>query len=193
MVVGAKRSTTIMDKLKWFIFSFLIAAYIFSPVIPLYANGGDQRIVEGKYFVNLARAPFTPRVGSKTAMLISFADIQKRTLIREDIIVSIRIAKLGEIERGKRLFIFEEEDIPVIGGVFEFPYTFMEEGLHEIFINFAFARDSERVYEAPDFLLDVQPSSEAQNDFPVFLLAGAIGFAIGFIVRWITGKGQLQV
>jgi len=45
----------------------LFAIIIAMPVIS-FANGGDQRLVErGKYYINLSRAPFTPRVGVKTS------------------------------------------------------------------------------------------------------------------------------
>jgi len=61
----------------------------------MFANGGDQRIVDNLYFINLSRAPFTPRVGVKTSFLVSFVDIQKDKLIAEDLIINIRISKLG--------------------------------------------------------------------------------------------------
>lgn len=69
------RKTTIILLL---IFVFLFATDA------VFANGGDQRIIEGKYLINLSRAPFTPRVGVKTSFLASFVDIQKDKLISED-------------------------------------------------------------------------------------------------------------
>lgn len=126
-------------------------------------------------------------------MLISFADIQQGRLIKEDIIASIRVARLGEVESGKRLFIFEKKDIPVSGGVLEFPYTFADEGLHEIFIDFAFAGHPEKIYETPDFLLDVQPA-RAEGNTPLIFLAGATGFLLGVILKWIMElRKQVQV
>ena len=35
------------------------------------ANGGDQRVVDGKYLINLSRAPFTPHIGDKVALLVA--------------------------------------------------------------------------------------------------------------------------
>lgn len=53
----------------------LIAIILFTALsTPLFslANGGDQRLVDGtKYYINLSRAPFTPRVGVKTSILAS--------------------------------------------------------------------------------------------------------------------------
>src|SRR3989344_1250759 len=130
-------------------------------VVPnaVFANGGDQRVVEGKYLVNLSRAPFTPRIGVQTSFLASFVDIQKNRLIAEDLIVKIRIAEKGG-SRGKREFIFEQNNTVVKGGVLELKYTFEDSGLHEVFFDFAFASNPQIVYEAPDFLLDVQKQSD---------------------------------
>ena len=58
----------------------LLLAIAFIPSVSL-ANGGDQRVVENKYLINLSRAPFTPRIGVKTSFLASFVDIQKNKLI----------------------------------------------------------------------------------------------------------------
>lgn len=121
----------------------------------IFANGGDQRVVEGKYVVNLVRAPFTPRVNEKTSMLNSFVDLQENKLVSEDLVVKIRIARLGSDGSANREFLFEKSNLKVAGGILEFPYTFAGTGLHEIFIDFAFASNSQKIYESPDFLLDV--------------------------------------
>lgn len=146
------------------------------------ANGGDQRVVENKYLINLSRAPFTPRVGVKTSFLASFVDIQKNKLISENLVVRIRISKLGDAPKGK--YIFEQDNIAVKGGVLDFPYTFSEAVLHEIFFDFAFASSPEKVYNAPDFLIDIQkPESRPKNDQKGFLWIFA-GIIFGFIVGW---------
>ena len=151
------------------------------------ANGGDQRVVDGKYLINLSRAPFTPRIGDKVALLASFVDIEKNKLVSEDLIVSIRIAKLGGIGTDKRTFLFEKEKIPVRGGVLELSYTFMESGLHEIFFDFAFASNPSKVYEAPDFLLDVQKSPNGYNTNRI-LIAVVGGFVAGLIGGWFVKR-----
>lgn len=152
-----------------------------------FANGGDQRVVDGKYFINFSRAPFTPRVGVKTSMLISFVDIQKNKLIAEDMIIKIRIAKLGGIGSSKREFLFEQNNIKVQGGILEFSYTFMEAGFSEVFIDFSLASNPQKIYESPDFLLDVQNQESAQNanrfliNFMLISITGAVsGFLFGF-------------
>lgn len=71
----------------------------------LLANGGDQRVVDGTYLINLSRAPFTPRVGAKTAFLASFVDLRASRLIADDLLVTVRIAKLGGIGTDKRTFL----------------------------------------------------------------------------------------
>lgn len=149
----------------------------------LFANGGDQRVVDGKYLINLARAPFTPRVGEKISMLISFVDIPTHKLISEDLIAKIRIAKLGGRGAQKRTFLFEQDGIRVSGGVLELPYTFAETGLHEVFIDFALASNAETVFSAPDFLLDVRPYTREPSHRFAFI-GIAIGLIGGFIIGW---------
>jgi hypothetical protein len=164
-----------------FIFIFLLMPFV------MYANGGDQRIIDNLYFINLSRAPFTPRVGVKTSFLASFVDIQKDKLIADDLIVDIRISKLGRAGTNKRDFIFRKNGMAVKGGILELPYTFTESGLHEIFFDFAFASNPQKVYEAPDFLIDVQNSSSTQiqnRDIIFGIMGGALlGFAIGWFMR----------
>lgn len=175
-----------MTKQDLIVFMVLMMAFL---PFAAFANGGDQRIVEGKYYINLSRAPFTPRAGLKISFLASFADIQKNKLIDEDLIVNIRIARLGGSGADKRTFIFEQDNLNVRGGVLEFPYTFMNSGLHEIFFDFAFASDPQKVYEAPDFLLDVQKLATPKkiDIFSIFFLL--IGSLLGFMGGWgIKGK-----
>lgn len=161
---------------------FVFILMIFAPFV-VFANGGDQRVVENKYFINLSRAPFTPRVGVKTSFLVSFVDIEKNKLISEDLIVKVRIAKQGGVG-GKRTFIFEEDNIIVKGGVLELKYTFDNSGLHEVFFDFAFVSSPQKIYEVPDFLIDVQKNSESKNPY----LLGSLGSIMGFILGWFLRK-----
>lgn len=169
----------------------MTALFLLVLVLPLlvFANGGDQRVVEGKYLINLSRAPFTPRVGVKTAFLPSFFDIEKNKLIDEDLIVKIRIARLGGAGSAERTFIFEKDGIDVRGGVIEgLSYIFAEPGLHEVFFDFVFASDPQRVYKVPDFLLDVQKSGERLSMRLVFI-PGVMGVVFGFVVGWFVARG----
>lgn len=171
----------------------LTALLLFVLLLPSLAsaNGGDQRVVESKYLINLARSPFTPRVGEKTAMLISFVDLKTNKLISEDLVAKIRIAKLGGIGSAKREFLLEKIDILVRGGVLEFPYTFGDIGLHEIFLDFVLSSDPQKIYESPDFLMDVQ-NKESQlnmNRFIIgFMLSSVVGIALGFMFGLWLGQ-----
>lgn len=171
------------------IFSLLLAINV------VFANGGDQRIVDGKYLINLSRAPFTPRVGVKTSLLISFVDIQKNKLIAEDLVVKVRIAKLGGGD-GKREFLFEKENLIVKGGILELAYTFAKTGLHEIFFDFTFTSSPEIIYGAPDFLIDVQKQENpvsVQNLWFVGVVTGIVGMMIGFLLSKVkSSKQKLQ-
>lgn len=170
---------------------FILFGFLWS--YSVLANGGDQRVVDGKYLINLSRAPFTPRVGDKVAFLASFVDVEKNKLVGEDLIVTIRIAKFSGIGTEKRTFLFEKEKISVKDGIFELPYVFTKSGLHEIFFDFAFVSSPEKVYEAPDFLLDVQKSVSGYNTNQV-LVAVLVSFIIGLLAgrfgkRIVSGRG----
>ena len=163
--------------MKKLILLLLVVAFI--PAVSL-ANGGDQRVVENKYLINLSRAPFTPRIGVKTSFLASFVDLQKNKLMSDDLVVRIRISKLGDAPKGK--FIYEQNNIAVKGGVLDFSYTFSEAVLHEIFFDFAFASNPEKVYNAPDFLIDVQPASNAGESNRSLIIGGLAGTVIAFLI-----------
>lgn len=160
----------------------LFIAILFSSASAL-ANGGDQRVVEGKYLINLSRAPFTPIAGTKTAMTVSFVDIQTGKIIPDDIRVTVRVAK----GRGSSSFIHEEKDILVKGGILEWSYTFGEPGIHELFFHFAFASDPQKIYEPPDFLLDVQSAEAAEKD-GAYIFIGVLSAFAGAIVGWVAAR-----
>ncbi len=167
-----------------------LAVSIFAFVLPFltFANGGDQRVADGKYLINLSRAPFTPRVGVQTAMLPSFFDIEKNKLVAEDLLVKVRIYRFGGSGEEKRVLLFEKDNILVRGGVLEeLFYTFAEPGLHEIFFDFAFASNTNKIYEAPDFLIDVQkPETPEENN--VLILVGTATVFISGIIGWLIGR-----
>lgn len=167
---------------------FVLFIIVFSVPTFVFANGGDQRVVEGKYLINLSRAPFTPQVGEKTAMLPSFFDLEKNKLIAEDLIVKVRIARLGGAGLEKRTFIFEKDGIVVHGGVLEgLSYIFADTGLHEVFFDFAFASDPQKIYEAPDFLLDIQEQSQSEKSDRTLFFSIMLGLTIlGFLLGWVT-------
>lgn len=154
------------------------------------ANGGDQRVVENKYLINLSRAPFTPHVGDQTQMLASFVDFKTNELVREEMNVKIRISKLGG-EAGKREFVYEEDNVKVVGGVLEFVYTFQDAGLHEIFFDFAFASPlaggPQKIYKAPDFLLDIQTPLNRYSLNQIFMSVFG-SFVIGLIAGWFIKR-----
>lgn len=158
----------------------IFAALFLAPVVS-FANGGDQRVVEDKYFINLSRAPFTPRVGVKTSFLASFVDIQKNKLIAEDLIVKVRIGKQGDVAKGKPQF--EQDNIAVHGGVLELLYTFEEPGFHEIFFDFVFTSNPQKIYEVPDFLIDVQKPNSESPVSKYSITSGIIGLVAGWFLR----------
>lgn len=147
------------------------------------ANGGDQRVLGNKYLINLARSPFTPTAGIKTAMTVSFVDLKTGKLIQDDLLVTVRV---GE-GRGSRTFIHEEKDLLVKGGILEWSYTFTKHGIHELFFNFSFASDPHNIYEPPDFLLDIQkPKIPVKSS--MLILVGIISVLIGGVAGWLIRR-----
>jgi len=98
---GSKRINSprpISNGVKKLTLLFLTIVFIF-PALSL-ANGGDQRVVDAKYLINLSRAPFTPRIGVKTSFLASFIDIQKPESPEKDdssFLIAIISALIGGI------------------------------------------------------------------------------------------------
>ncbi|GEM_PF-2429365 len=175
------------QKSKKFAATLSLLALLLAIPAFVFANGGDQRIVSGgKYFINMSRAPFTPRAGTKTAMLISIADGKTGRPIKDDSILRIRIFKMGG-KGGNRELLFEQKGIEVKGGILEFPYTFADSGLHEVYLDFALAAEPEKIIEPPDFLMDVQKPEQketnGQKAFPYLLVVA--GFALGWCLRGI--------
>lgn len=155
-----------------------------------FANGGDQRVVEGKYLINLSRSPFTPKAGEKTAFIASFVDIQTGKLIDEDLVVKVRIARLGE-GRSKREFFFEQENLIAKRGILEFQYTFEEAGLHEIFFDFSLASNPQKIYNAPDFLLDIQKPEASERQTQSAPIWVGIGTILGIGVGWLVFRKRV--
>lgn len=171
-------------------FTTLFSITIFFIPGASFANGGDQRVVEKKYLINLSRSPFTPKAHDNVALIASFVDIQTGKLISEDLILKVRIAKLGEGR--ERKFIFDKDNLIVKGGISEFQYTFNEPGLHEIFFDFAFASNPQKIYNAPDFLLDIQKASTQETPNLSFSLWLAIGAILGFVGGLFIRRASLR-
>lgn len=155
------------------IFIFLLVL-ITVPLVT-FANGGDQRVLGRDYLVNLSRSPFTPIAGTKTAMLVSFVDLKTGKLIKDNMLVSVRVGK----GRGSKTFIYEQNNIAIKGGVLEWSYTFADPGIHEIFFDFAFASAPEKRYEPPDFLIDVQEPVSKKTNVWVFVITFIAGLLLG--------------
>ena len=160
----------------------LFLLILITPVL-ISANGGDQRVLGNEYLISLARSPFTPIADTKSAMTISFVDLTTGKLIQDDLLVTVRVGK----GRGSSTYIHEEKSILVKGGILDWSYTFAEPGIHELFFNFAFASHPQKVYEPPDFLLDVQkPEIPAKDN--AFILIVIVSALVGGVGGWMIGR-----
>jgi len=169
--------------MKRFIIGAITAWLFFFPFFA-FANGGNIRIAEGKYLVNISSSPVTPIAGKKVAMLISFADVQKNELIAQDIRVWIEIRN-----KATQKVLFPPTEFLAERGVLEFSFTYPEAGLHELFIRFEKPDEPGKVYESEDFLVDVQESTASNNRGIGFhFVFGAL--LTGCILGWL-GKMYL--
>lgn len=164
-------------KVSTFLFILLFASFLASGYAS--ANGGNIRIAEGKYIVNISSSPVTPVSGEKVEMLISFADVQKNELLPQDLRVWIEI-RLKSTEE----IIFPEQEFRAERGILDFDFTYPKTVLHEFFVRFEKPDEPGKIYETEDFLVDVQPprasdTSEAGDRNPLFI--GLFGFFIGLI------------
>ena len=168
-----------MKKTAVYIFILLVFA------MPAFvsANGGDQRIVESKYVVNFARAPFTPIAGEETSFVVSFFDYEKNFLVQDDLIVNVFIRKQAVDQ-----FIFKKTGIEISSGVAEFKATLDDPGLHEVFYEFRFKENPEELITVPDYLLDVKaPEYIAGDKHRIFYSLG-IGLIVGVIIGFFTNR-----
>lgn len=168
---------------------FLLLVFLALPLIAS-AHGGEQRVVDGAYIVTMSRAPFTPRVGVPTKLLISISDIKSGNVSDKDAIITLRVAKLASPGDAPQ-FIFEEKNITAERSTLGYTYNFAEAGFYEIYIDFAFADNPTKLMSAEDFLLDVQESHEQGNTIPLFwILVGILaGVAVGTIATKILARG----
>jgi len=62
--------------------------------------------------------------------------------------------------------------------------------LHEIFFDFTFSSNPQKVYKAPDFLLDIQKSSIQETSSLTLYLGIALGTIVGFIGGWFIKRSR---
>lgn len=168
---------------KVFILGVILAwSLIFSASV--FANGGDIRIAEGKYLVNISSSPVTPVAGQKVAMLISFGDVVTNELLVQDLHVWIEI-RLKVTEE----VIFPQQEFRAERGVLEFPFIYLKPGLHELFVRFEKPDEPGKIYESEDFLVDVQESRiREKNGVSYGLILVPIAFGLGMLAGFLRRR-----
>lgn len=156
------------------------------------ANGGDVRIAEGRYVVNISKTPLTPVAGKLQKMLISFGDLVEDALVDQDIRVWIEIRKSGV-----RDALFPKQEFIAAGGVLNFSFTYPTAGLHELFVTFEKPDEPGKIYEPEDFLIDVQeprvermpqPAVRTGSITALMISLSALFFVGGFILGRYTRR-----
>jgi hypothetical protein len=165
-----------------FLFGTILALFLsLTPIAS--SNGGNIRLAEGKYLVNISSSPVTPVAGEKTAMLISFADIATNKPLSQPLRASIEIRKKVNQE-----VVFPSTEYPVEGGILEFSFTYPEPQLYELFVRFEKSDEPGKIYEPEDFLVDVQApqTSGGNRSAPMGMfvpLAFLLGIALGALMK----------
>lgn len=169
-----------------FISFFLLLALFFAPFL-VFANGGNIRLAEGRYLVNISSSPVTPVAGEETQMLISFASIQDNTLLGEDLRTWIEIRRKVNDE-----VIFPEKEFRADRGVLDFDFTYPKSGLYELFVRFEKPDELGKIYETEDFLVDVQnprPQAEVKMFSPVIFVVSSF---ISLLSGWFLGRQSIK-
>lgn len=140
-----------------------------------YANGGNQKYVEG-YLVQISNLPISPFAGEKVSMLVSFANTSGDLL--RDIEAKIRINQNDNT-------IFESNFTEARTGVMKFDYTFEKPGLYDVIVEFRFI-GSGKVFTPDHFLFQARASEQY---IPVHIAAIATAmFLIGIVAGIIFGR-----
>lgn len=156
----------------------------------VFAHGGDQRVVDGIYLVNLSRVPITSKAGDPSKFLISFLDLKKNTVVDADMLITLRIAKLDQVGSEPQ-FIFETQKPELARhGALEYSYVFAHPGFYEIYIDFADASQPEKIFHTPDFLIEVQKPEQKTAQYSLLSLGvvALLSICAGYVIRFAQIK-----
>jgi|GEM_PF-4533442 len=143
----------------------LLLLLLFFTPLSTAANGGMQKVAEGKYIVNVSAAPIAPYVGETQKLLIGFADISG-TLIEKDFSVDLALHFKGKT-------ILDQKNLLAKNGILPFDYTYRQPGIYELFVRFRLPDEPNHTYTPEDFLIDVKEKYGGARASPL------LGFVIG--------------
>lgn len=183
LIMEGKRGKKLdnMPSMKNVIISGILSFVLFGSFV--FANGGNIRLAEGRYLVNISSSPVTPVAGEKVEMLVSFASIEDNTLLREDLRTWVEIRRKVNDE-----VIFPEKEFRAERGVLDFDFTYPESGLYELFVRFEKPDEPGKIYETEDFLVDVQSQriqSRGTTLFPMYLVVSSL---VSLLAGWFLGR-----
>lgn len=129
-----------------------ITGLLFLQILPVAAHGTMQKIVEGKYLVNLSSAPIAPYVGQEQQNIIAISDVATDSLITKSSVFDIELHKDDKP-------VYVGRNLVGTGGLLSFHYTYPSAGTYELFIKFHFPSDS-HIYEPEDYWVQVNPKQQ---------------------------------
>lgn len=160
---------------KHFIISSLIIFFLSAGVA--FANAGFQRVVDGKYVVQLSISPLAPFEDEKAQMVFSFSDIQGKSLTQSF------TAKFKFLALGDEKVLFETDEDTIEKGLFPLEYTFADPGFYRAEASFYFPDVKDKIYTA-EFPLEVKEVRTQK----VFGSKGWLVLIGGIFVGWILSR-----
>ncbi len=140
------------------------------------ANGGFIKLAEDNHLISVSLVPISASAGEKQTALISF--VHNLTLIEERVDASVEVRKGGKKISSQKVFF--------TGVVASFGFVYPEEGIYEVFVEFAKESEPARVYAPEDFLVEVKNGGTGLT--PELLVASAVVFAAGLAAGLLIRK-----
>ncbi len=144
------------------------------------AHGAMQKIVEGRYLMNLTSVPIAPVVGQKQSNLFALSDAATNTFITADSVFFITVKKNGKT-------LYTSPLMTATGGLLAFDYAYPEPGTYELQAMFRFP-DDDHQYMPDDYWVQVNetpaPAASPVDTAIIALLIGIVLGACGAFFLW---------
>ncbi len=140
------------------------------------AHGAMQKIVDGKYLLNLTSIPIAPYAGQEQQNIVAVSDLQEN-LIKENAVFGIELKQNDTV-------VYSAKNLVATGGLLPFLYTYAKPGNYELFFAFQMPGDP-TLYQPQDYWIQVveKPQAVSGSSAIPTVLAGVLGLVSGFLFR----------
>lgn len=136
------------------------------------AHGAMQKIVEGRYLMNLTSVPIAPVVGQKQSNIFALSDAATNNFITENSVFFITVKKNGKT-------FYTSPLLTATGGLLAFDYAYPEPGTYELQAMFRFPGD-EYQYMPDDYWVQV-------NEVPIISVSSTGNIMISVLCGFVLG------